>query len=80
MSRLICGFIVWKYDTFSHIKMTLNQSETQILSKSVQTFAILLSYIGNQGCQGGVPDFAFEYIKANGGIDTEQSYPYKPKV
>lgn len=31
----------------------------------------------DHGCQGGLMDFAFEFINKNGGIDTEKDYQYK---
>lgn len=54
----------------------------KLISLSVQNVIDCLK--GNAGvslgCDGGMAEYAFEYIIENKGIDTEESYPYQGQV
>ncbi|PON48512.1 Cyseine protease [Trema orientale] len=70
-----CGSC-WTFSTTGALEAAYKQAFGKEISLSEQQLVDCAGAFNNFGCHGGLPSQAFEYIKYNGGLETEEAYPY----
>lgn len=71
-----CGSC-WAFSAIASLEGQHAKRSGELLSFSEQELVDCAWEEGNEGCNGGFPSWAFDYLRRSGGVELEQDYPYE---